>query len=96
MAFAVLLDPVSESAQAPVFALLDLAALGREFGGDVVGDLLDLLLRDVIPCDEHGFIQWHVRLPLACVSPWPGRAAPGWSLGIAGVDAFAPGREGAA
>jgi YVTN family beta-propeller protein len=97
MALPVLLDPVGQTAQAPVLALLDLAALGGEFGGDIVGDLLDLLLRDVVPCDQHGFIQWHMRLPLACVSPWPGSGrSPGWREGIAGHDAFAPGREGAA
>ena len=56
VALAVLLDPVGQAAQAPVFALLDGAALGLQLGGDVVGDLLDLLLRDVIPCDQHGFI----------------------------------------
>jgi hypothetical protein len=56
VALAVLLDPVGEAAQAPVFALLDRAAIGFEFGADLVGDRLDLLLRDVVPCDEHGFV----------------------------------------
>src|SRR5262249_38508506 len=52
VALAVLLDPIGQAAQAPVFALLHRAALGGEFGGDVVGDLLDLLLRYVVPRDQ--------------------------------------------
>ncbi len=59
VALAVLLDPVGQAAQTPVFALLDRAAIGFQFGANVVGDLLDLLLRDVVPCDEHGFIKRH-------------------------------------
>ena len=56
VALAVLLDPVGQAAQAPVFALLDRAALGFELGGDPVGDAFDLLLRDVVACDQHAFI----------------------------------------
>ena len=26
---------------------------------DFVGDSLDLLLRNIVPCDEHGFIKRH-------------------------------------
>jgi len=39
---AVLLDPVCQTAEAPVFALLDRAAVGFQVGADVVGDLIDL------------------------------------------------------
>ena len=75
VALAVLLDPVGQAAQAPVFALLDRAAVGFELGGDVVGDALDLLLRDVVACDEHGFVERHGVLPLACSAP-AGMATP--------------------
>ena len=56
MPLAVLLDAVGEAAQAPVFALLHLAALLGDDGGDQLGDRLDLLLRDVVACNEHAFI----------------------------------------
>ena len=56
MALAVLLDPVGEAAQAPIFALFDSAAIGFELGGDGIGDGVGLCLRDLAPCDHHGFI----------------------------------------
>ncbi len=56
MALAVLLDPVCEAAQAPVFALADHVPGRLELGGDGIGDTFDLLLRHVIACDQHGFI----------------------------------------
>ena len=85
VALPVLLDPVGQAAQAPVFPLLDLAALGGEVAGDVVGDRLDLLLRDVVPRDEHGFVKRHMRsLWLVSAQAWIG-PAPGWRVGIAGA-----------
>ena len=65
MAFAVLLDPVGQAAQAPIFAFLYAAALGLELGADLVGDGIDLLLRDIVACDQHAFIKRHDELPLA-------------------------------
>ena len=38
VALAVLLDPVGQAAQTPVFALLDRAAVGFELGADAIGD----------------------------------------------------------
>ena len=61
MPLAVLLDPVREAAQAPVFALFDAAAFGLKLDGDRVGNRFDLLLRDFVPCDQHGFIKRHVH-----------------------------------
>ena len=42
---------------------------------------LDLLLRDVVPCDEHGFIKRHRCLPLACLCPGPVWSASGMDGG---------------
>ena len=75
MPLAVLFDAVGEGAQAPVFALLDLAALALELGGDGVGYGFHLLLSHVVASDEHAFIQWHVW------SLWLNRP----TMGIAGA-----------
>ena len=56
MPLAVLLDAVRKAAQAPIFPLLDGPAVGLQLGADLVGDGFDLLLRDVVPRDEHGFV----------------------------------------
>ena len=60
MSLAVLLDAVGQGAQAPVLAFLDGTAVGFELGRDGISDGLDLLLRHVVPRDEHGFVEWHV------------------------------------
>jgi hypothetical protein len=57
---AIFLDPIGERPEAPVFPLLDRAALAFELGGDCVGNGFDLLLRDIVACNEHTFIKWHV------------------------------------
>ena len=70
MGLAVLLDAVGQAAQAPVFALIHRAALGLELSGDLVGDGLDLLLRDLVACYQHTFIKWHVNSPWLEAQNW--------------------------
>ena len=48
------------SERRPQYSRLDTApAISLELGGDGVGDGLDLLLRDVVACDQHAFVKWH-------------------------------------
>ncbi len=88
MALAVLLDAVGQASQTPVFALFYLATLGLELAGYAVGNAFDLLLRDVIACNQHAFIKRHTFH-----SPW--LEARG-TAGITGGDAVAArqGRRG--
>ena len=69
MPLAVLLDAVSEAAEAPVFALqhrgggrsLTLsgrgnAVIGIDQGANAIGNRFNLRLRYVVACNEHAFI----------------------------------------
>ena len=70
MPLAVLLDTVSEAAKPPIFALADFTATFGQGRGDLFRDGFNLLLRDVIACDEHAFVKRHVH-SLWMAQPWP-------------------------
>ena len=56
MPLAILLDAISKAAQAPIFALAHFATAFGQGRGDLVGNGFNLLLRDIIACDEHAFV----------------------------------------
>jgi len=70
MRLAVLLHLVGEPTQAPIFLLLHLATAFGDERGHLLGDRFDLLLGDVIACDEHAFVERHV-ISLWLAQPWP-------------------------
>ena len=73
MALAVLVHAVGEVAQAPVFALLDLAALLGDQLGKAVGERVDLGAGNVLARDEHIFVKRHRLIPYGCRDPERGR-----------------------
>ena len=67
MALAVLLDPVGERTQAPVFLLGDRAAQTGDQFGELVGECLHLRRRDVLTRNEDVFVKCHVvSAPYGC------------------------------
>ncbi len=61
MPLAILAHSVGEVAQAPVFPLLDLAAIVGDQLGKAVGESIDLCARYILACDEHILVERHSR-----------------------------------
>src|SRR6476661_2845661 len=64
MTLTVFVHAVGEIAQAPVFALLDFAALVGDQLGEGIGQLVDLGAGDILARDKHVFIKRHSFRPL--------------------------------
>src|SRR5947208_9013520 len=88
MALAVLFHAVGEIAQAPIFALLDLAALLRDQLGKAVGQSVHLRAGDVLARDKHILVKRHRNDPLRLI--WPRSTTP---VGPS-RSSLSPGRQG--
>ena len=68
--FFVLVDLVSHLAQTPILGIGNLAAIVLDDLFHLLGEVIILTLRQVLPCDEHGFIKWHfIPLRLKVITP---------------------------
>jgi hypothetical protein len=67
---AVLLDPVGEGLQAPVLDPANLAAACRDDALETFNELIDLLLRQILPGKKYMFVKSHF-LPFFILSPAP-------------------------
>src|SRR5205085_8857121 len=67
---------VGEVAQAPIFALFDLAALFRDQLGETVGQGIDLRAGDVLARDEHILVERHHKSLMAVVTRSTALAGP--------------------
>ena len=61
MPLAVLLDAIGQSAQAPIFLLLDLAAFAFDDGLEMGGQCVHLLRADILARDQEMLVKSHVR-----------------------------------
>src|SRR5262249_42680683 len=71
MPLAILLDAISEPAQAPIFLLLDFAAAALNDGLEMGGERVHRLRADILARDQEMLIKSHVRsLSSACGTAW--------------------------
>ena len=84
MALAVLLDAIRQTAQAPIFLLLDLAAFAFDDGLEVGRQCVHLLRADILARDQKMLVKSHLAFPFL----WPrneGGRDPDFRFGSSGT-----------
>ena len=76
MGLAVLLQPVGEGSEAPVFDLGDGAAAFLDDGAEFLRQRLDLVRGHVRAHEKHVLVKWHTDTPSGCVGPAQRRTQP--------------------